>query len=268
MEWRKGCIHCFVNNILKIMNRILKFKQFIQEQNNTTRPHAIILSGAPGSGKSVIARPLVGGLGFQEIDPDHAFEFLMRKHGLDMRMPLHEDEVRNKLRERANAITDRKIQNATKRGRNIILNKTAKDSAHTQETKNNLERSGYNTHMIMVHTDDDVSRQRNIRRGDEGGRTVPEHIRQHIWNAVNGLRGEYKKMFGENYHEIHNSIDHKTATEEERNQLNDTMRSLMTHFENQVGSKKMTEETKKYSHYDPEEWHKASHEDEYYDVNF
>ena len=37
---------------------------------------------------------------------------------------------------------------------------------------------------MLVNTADEVSKQRNIERGQRGGRTVPENIRKEKWDAV------------------------------------------------------------------------------------
>jgi hypothetical protein len=60
----------------------------------------------------------------------------------------------------------------------IIINGTGDDADKIKKIKERLEQIGYDTHMVVVNTADEVSKQRNIERGQRGGRTVPEKIRK------------------------------------------------------------------------------------------
>ena len=75
------------------------------------------------------------------------------------------------------------------------------------DIKKKLEKLGYDTHMIMVNTKDEVSKERNIERGQRGGRTVPENIRKEKWDAVQAARPQLAKMFRNSYIEYDNSHD-------------------------------------------------------------
>jgi len=68
--------------------------------------------------------------------------------------------------------------------------------------------------MVLVNTADEVSKQRNIDRGQRGGRTVPENIRKEKWDGVQEGRPEFAKMFGDNYMEFDNSEDLRNAPPE------------------------------------------------------
>jgi hypothetical protein len=61
--------------------------------------------------------------------------------------------------------------------------------------------------MIMVNTADDVSANRNVERGQNGGRAVPENVRKQKWQAVQESRPKLAKLFGDNYVEFDNSED-------------------------------------------------------------
>ena len=48
-------------------------------------PHifkAVFLAGGPGSGKSFVAKKILGGTGLRSINSDEVYEFLMKKQGL------------------------------------------------------------------------------------------------------------------------------------------------------------------------------------------
>jgi hypothetical protein len=100
-------------------------------------------------------------------------------------------------------------------GRNgLIINGTGDDHEKIGRIKDRLEEIGYDTSIIMVNTDDEVSKQRNIERGTRGGRTVPEEIRKQKWDAVQASRPELAKMFGDKYMEFDNSEDLRQASPE------------------------------------------------------
>ena len=175
---------------------------------------AVFLAGGPGSGKDYVLDNTLAGHGLTEINSDKALEFLMDKEGLDKQMPEDEKEARDFVRNRAKNITELK-QRLALTGRNgLIVNGTGDDHEKVKRIKTALENLGYDTSMVMVNTDDEVSAQRNIERGQRGGRTVPENIRRQKWEAVQNARPELAKLFGDRYSEYDNSEDLRTAAPE------------------------------------------------------
>ena len=174
----------------------------------------VFLAGGPGSGKDYVLDNTLSGHGLTEINSDKALEFLMDKEGLDKRMPASEEEKRNLVRGKAKSITELR-QRLALLGRNgLIINGTGDDVEKVTKIKKRLEELGYESKMVLVNTDDEVSQQRNIERGQRGGRTVPENIRREKWESVQNARTEYAKMFGDNYHEFDNSEDLRNAPPE------------------------------------------------------
>ena len=175
---------------------------------------AVFLAGGPGSGKDYVLDNTLSGHGLTEINSDKALEFLMDKEGLDKRMPASEEEKKNLVRGRAKNITELR-QKLALLGRNgLIINGTGDDAEKISKIKSKLEELGYDTSMVMVNTADEVSAQRNIERGQRGGRTVPENIRREKWESVQNSRPELAKMFGQNYVEFDNSEDLRQAPPE------------------------------------------------------
>ena len=173
---------------------------------------AVFLAGGPGSGKDYVLSNTLDGHGLVEINSDKALEFLMDKKGLDKTMPESEKDVRDIVRGRAKNITELR-QRLALQGRNgLIINGTGDDVEKISRIKNALENLGYESSMIMVNTDNEISAQRNIERGQRGGRTVPENIRRKKWEEVQNARPEFAKMFGDQYKEFDNSEDLKTAS--------------------------------------------------------
>ena len=167
---------------------------------------AVLLAGASGAGKDFILSQCISGLGLREINSDSAFEFLMKKNNFSMVMDKPSVE-RDILRGRAKHITKDK-ERLTLGGRmGIIINRTADNASEVQDSKNRLEAMGYQCFMVFVNVPNEVSRARNISRGHQGGRTVPEIIRSKIWLDAQSQMHIYAHMFGNNFLEIDNSTD-------------------------------------------------------------
>lgn len=175
---------------------------------------AVFLGGGPGSGKDYVLDRTLSGHGLTEINSDKAFEFLMDKNNLDMKMPDNEAQARNVVRGKAKNMTELR-QRLALFGRNgLIINGTGDDPKKIAKIKERLEELGYDTSMVMVNTRDEISAARNVERGQRGGRTVPEEIRSEKWKAVQKARPDLAKLFGDNYREFDNSEDLRKARPE------------------------------------------------------
>jgi hypothetical protein len=172
---------------------------------------AVFLGGGPGSGKDYVLSNTLDGHGMIEINSDKALEYLMDKENLDKRMPDNEEAQRNVIRKRAKDVAEIRHLMALQGRNGLIINGTGADPQEYIEIKKRLDKLGYDTSMIMVNTKDEVSRARNIERGQNGGRTVPENIRKQKWEAVQKARAEFGKIFRNNYIEFDNSEDLRNA---------------------------------------------------------
>ena len=189
---------------------------------------AVFLAGGPGSGKDYVLDNTLSGHGLTEINSDKALEFLMDKNNLDKTMPATEKDKRDIVRGRAKNITELR-QRLALTGRNgLIINGTGDDVEKITRIKEKLEELGYESSMVLVNTEDEVSKQRNIERGQRGGRTVPEEIRKEKWDNVQAGRPEFAKMFGQNYMEIDNSQDLRQADPETIKAKKDEMLQIFT----------------------------------------
>ena len=198
---------------------------------------AVFLAGGPGSGKDYVLDNTLAGHGLTEINSDKALEFLMDKEGLDKTMPASENEKKDIVRGRAKNITELR-QKLALLGRNgLIINGTGDDVEKITKIKKKLEEIGYDSSMIVVNTADEISKQRNIERGQRGGRTVPENIRKEKWDNVQAGRAEFAKMFGPNYMEFDNSEDLRQAPPEVVKAKKEEMLQLFTNVKNFVAAK-------------------------------
>ncbi len=207
---------------------------------------AVFLAGGPGSGKDYVLDNTLAGHGLTEINSDKALEFLMDKEGLDKTMPASENEKKDIVRGRAKNITELR-QKLALLGRNgLIINGTGDDVEKITKIKKKLEEMGYDSSIVVVNTADEVSKQRNIERGQRGGRTVPENIRKEKWDNVQAGRAEFAKMFGQNYMEFDNSEDLRTAPPEVVKAKKEEMLQLFTNVKNFVAAKPTSDAAKEW----------------------
>ena len=188
----------------------------------------VFLAGGPGSGKDYVLDNTLAGHGMTEMNSDKALEVLMDKEGLDKTMPASEEEKRNIVRGKAKNLTELRQRLAILGRNGLIINGTGDDIEKVTKIKNRLEEVGYESSMVLVNTADEVSKQRNIERGQRGGRTVPENIRKEKWDGVQAGRPEFAKMFGDNYMEFDNSEDLRNAPPEVVKAKKDEMLQMFT----------------------------------------
>ena len=172
---------------------------------------AVFLAGGPGSGKDYVLSNTLDGHGMIEINSDKAFEYLLDKEGLDKTMPDNEEAQRNVIRKKSKDVTEIRHRLAFQGRNGLIINGTGANPKEYIEIKKRLEDLGYDTTMVMVNSDDEVSKARNVERGQRGGRTVPENIRKQKWEEVQAARAEFGKVFRNSYIEFDNSEDLRQA---------------------------------------------------------
>ena len=152
---------------------------------------AFFLAGGPGSGKSYVVSRTTGGSGLKLVNSDDAFENLLRKAGLSLKMPSSEEEPRDVVRGRAKEITAKKKENYLEGRLGLIIDGTGREAETLSFQKRQLEQLGYDTYMIFVITSLDVALQRNAERP----RSVPESIVTKSWKAVQYNIGKFNNMF-------------------------------------------------------------------------
>ena len=205
---------------------------------------AVFLGGGPGSGKDYVLSKTLDGHGLTEINSDKALEYLMDKEGLDKKMPEDEEAQRNAVRKRAKNVTELR-QRLALHGRNgLIINGTGDDPEKYAKIKDMLEKLGYETSMIMVNTADEVSKERNIERGQRGGRTVPEDIRKEKWDSVQAARPMFGKLFRDNYVEFDNSEDLRSASPDVVESKTKELEGLFKNIQKFVGKPPKNDEAK------------------------
>ena len=152
---------------------------------------AFFLAGGPGSGKSYVAARATGGTGLKTVNSDEAFEHLLTKAGLSLKMPSGETEPRDVVRGRAKDITVTKEKNYIEGRLGLIIDGTGREADKILAQKAKLEELGYDTYMIFVNTSIDVALERNAKRS----RSVSEAIVVKSWKDVQANIGKFSNMF-------------------------------------------------------------------------
>ena len=169
-------------------------KTFNQLQEGVYDPNifkAFFLAGGPGSGKSYVVRKTTGGSGLKTINSDDAFERLLKKANLSLKMPESEADARDVQRKRAKDLTKKRQDNYLEGRLGLIIDGTGKDYDKIQKQKAGLEQLGYDCYMVFVNTSLDTALKRNTDRP----RSVPEPIVISSWKEVQGNIGKFNDLF-------------------------------------------------------------------------
>ena len=162
---------------------------------------AFFLAGGPGSGKSYVVKRGTGGLGLKIVNSDDVFEKYLKDAGLSMKMPKSEEEPRDKLRDRAKAVTKAKMGNYVEGRLGLIIDGTGKDYDKIAKQATQLKQLGYDVHMIFVNTSLETALKRNAKRD----RTVPRSIATKSWKTVQSNMGKFSQYFRQNFIVVDNN---------------------------------------------------------------
>ena len=189
-------------------------KTFQELQEGVYDPNifkAIYLAGGPGSGKSYVVRRTTGGTGLKIVNSDEAFEILLKKAGLSLKMPPEEFERKEVVRKKAKAVTTKKQTNFVEGRLGMIIDGTGKNAAKILIQKNMLDELGYDTYMIFVNTSLDVALERNALRP----RSLAEPMVVKSWKEVQSNIGKFSNMFRKGFI----VVDNNDASEDEFNKI-------------------------------------------------
>ena len=115
------------------------------------------------------------------------------------------------LRDKGKEITARK-KAATINGRlGMVIDGTGKKYERLVTQAGELEKLGYDTYMIFVHTSLDVALERNARRT----RKVQKDATINSWNDVQQNKDRFSTYFGANFSIVDNSKPQNEASDEE-----------------------------------------------------
>ena len=177
-------------------------KSFQDLQEGLNDPNifkAFFLAGGPGSGKSYVVGKTTGGTGLRIVNSDDVFEKYLKDAGLEMDMRTkqaeREEEERDKLRDRAKAITKKREKNYVEGRIGLIIDGTGKNYDKIAAQSIYLKRLGYDTHMIFVNTSLDTALKRNAERE----RRVSNSVATNSWRDVQSNIGKFSQHFRQNF---------------------------------------------------------------------
>ena len=162
---------------------------------------AFFLAGGPGSGKSYVVRRTTGGTGLKVVNSDDAFESLLKKAGLSLKMPPEEFERKEKVRAHAKELTSKRQANYLDGRLGLIIDGTGRQSNKILRQKSSLEELGYDTYMIFVNTSIDVALQRNTERA----RSLQPSFVVKSWKDVQANIGAFNNMFRKGFIVVDNN---------------------------------------------------------------
>jgi len=153
---------------------------------------AFFMAGGPGSGKSYVVKKSTGGTGLKIVNSDDAFEKMLKKAGLSLKMPDDELIPRDKIRDKAKILTDKRRRNYVEGRLGLVIDGTGKDFDKITNQASDLKQIGYDVYMIFVNTSIDVALENNQKRA----RTLKDSIVKDSWNAVQNNMGKFQRYFG------------------------------------------------------------------------
>ena len=184
---------------------------------------AVFLAGGPGSGKSFINNKLMKQFGgMRTINSDNAFEALMKKANLSLKMPDDETEPRDAIRSRAKEITNKQDELARDGRLGMIIDGTGAKFDQISQLNVRLLALGYETAMVFVNTDVESALARNAKRD----RTVPPEIAKQSWLNVQKNIGRFQQVFNRNMFIIDNSDD--SDVKQRIQEVEKTMRKFLS----------------------------------------
>ena len=179
-------------------------KNFNELQEGLQDPNifkAFFLAGGPGSGKSYVVRKTTGGTGLRVVNSDDAFETMLKKAGLSLKMPDEEEVPRDAVRARAKRVTAKRQEGYLDGRIGLIIDGTGKDYDKIAKQATELKQLGYDVHMIFVNTSLDVALERNAKRD----RSVPEPVAVKSWKDVQSNIGKFSQYFRANFVVVDNN---------------------------------------------------------------
>ena len=184
---------------------MITFQDLQEGLNDPNIFKAFFLAGGPGSGKSFVVRTTTGGTGLRIVNSDDVFEKYLKDAGLELdmrtRQAEREEEERDKLRDRAKAITKKREKNYVEGRIGLIIDGTGKNYDKIAAQSIYLKRLGYDTHMIFVNTSLDTALKRNAERE----RRVSNSVATNSWRDVQSNIGKFSQHFRQNFVVVDNN---------------------------------------------------------------
>ena len=210
---------------------MIKLKDLILEGvMDTGILKAVFLAGGPGSGKGYISKGLFGipkttsvsAYGLKVVNQDKELERMLKKYGFGTDLDDMPDEVFRQLtdptyddysglRGRAKEITASRKKLYMNGRLGMIIDGTGHKYGAIKKQRDELEKIGYDTYMVFVHTDLDIAQQRNMERP----RKLNPELVETSWKDVQKNKEVFQGLFGNtNFLMVNNNdtLGEKAAT--------------------------------------------------------
>lgn len=168
-------------------------------------PKAIILAGAPGSGKSSVVGDIIDGMGLTVMNIDDFFIKNLRDAGISLDLKKADSEGRSgaaqAMQQAQKEYQAALAQEINSKG-NIVIDGTAASYKKTESLKNTLEKAGYDVMMVYVYSSLDKSLSKNedrFERSKGKDRSLMPSIVMQAWANVTKNFLPYLNLFGENF---------------------------------------------------------------------
>ena len=190
------------------MNILRKYIRKLIIESIDKKPKALFMAGMPGAGKSTVVNNLGLDSLFTTANLDVHYEAGLKREGipLDIRSWMKEYSAMKKLKKEpghifntqeslrfeelkrwASKITnlmfreaqpmfDQDLEDITSGMKNVLIDGTAANKKKIMSQMQRYEEMGYDVGMIMINITTEFAIQRNISRGETGGRSLPSHI--------------------------------------------------------------------------------------------
>ena len=167
-------------------------------------PHtykALFIVGGPGSGKTFVGKKLSGGTGLVSINLDDFNEMFMKQ------MKINDPSY---YKDKASYFKDKKKDLVTNEGLGLIIDGTGRNYSKIEKNYNKLKSLGYDSAMVFVNTDIEISLERNETRF----RTVDNNILLNAHHEVRSNLGKFQKLFDSNKFFVIDNTSEKTFKEQ------------------------------------------------------
>ena len=188
---------------------MIKLMELLKEAAGN--PKALILAGAPGSGKGYILKDL-NLEGLKTFNIDNTFINMLKKANVTLDLKNATPEERSEAAKAMAAATkDLKtniLPNAIANQESFVLDGTAASLKNTLLLKDELEAAGYEVFMLYVYTDLERSLSQNQERFKKSGgedRSLAPAIVLSTWNSVTKNFEPYQQAFGKNFVSVANT---------------------------------------------------------------
>ena len=210
---------------------------------------AIFLAGGPGSGKTYHSSTAFGfgpgdsdalssRYGLRFISSDQAFEFLMKREGIDP-SELADEEMSARmndtsgtvfagrdsvgLRPRAKQVTAHRLHLASEGRLGVVIEGTGKTFDKIKRQKAKLDALGYDCYMLAVNTTLELAQERNMRRARK---LTPKDV-EVSWGAVQHNLGAFQTMFSRANFLLFDSVADVEANEQNQELLGSHMEKIL-----------------------------------------